>query len=159
MPTRNVERNVAPLRPRWSASALRRVEVVFVDDSDDGTPDAVLAAARTSSRAPSACSTASPRTRRRPGGAVVEGLRTARGTWVCVMDADLQHPPELVGRLLDRARDGGYDGRRGQPVPARDAGDAERFAAARRLLSWASKEGARLLFPSRLRAVSRPDEQ
>ena len=73
------------------------------------------------------------------------------------MDADLQHPPELVGRLLDRARDGGYD-----VVVAsrfRPEGDAERFAAARRLVSWASKEGARLLFPSRLRGGLGPDER
>ncbi len=155
VPTRNEEGNVARLCALLD-DALAHVscEVVFVDDSDDGTPDAVrLAAART--RAPVRLVHREPPDRASGlGGAVVEGLRTARGTWVCVMDADLQHPPELVGRLLDRARDGGYD-----VVVAsrfRPEGDAERFAAARRLVSWASKEGARLLFPSRLRAVSDP---
>ena len=29
-------------------------------------------------------------------------LRVARAPWVCVMDADLQHPPELIAALLER---------------------------------------------------------
>ena len=37
------------------------------------------------------------------GGAVVQGLRVARAPWVCVMDADLQHPPELITALLEQA--------------------------------------------------------
>jgi dolichol-phosphate mannosyltransferase len=33
--------------------------------------------------------------------AVVAGWRAARGDWLGVMDADLQHPPEALPRLLD----------------------------------------------------------
>lgn len=32
------------------------------------------------------------------------GLRSARGRWVVTMDADLQHPPELIPRLLSTAQ-------------------------------------------------------
>jgi dolichol-phosphate mannosyltransferase len=37
-------------------------------------------------------------------GAVVEGLRPAASPYVCVMDGDLQHPPERLPDLLERAR-------------------------------------------------------
>ncbi len=38
--------------------------------------------------------------------AVVDGLRVARGTHVLVMDADLQHPPEAIPKLLGALRAG-----------------------------------------------------
>jgi glycosyltransferase involved in cell wall biosynthesis len=40
--------------------------------------------------------------------AITAGLDAARGTWVAVMDCDLQDPPEELPRLLDVARSG-YD--------------------------------------------------
>ena len=42
-------------------------------------------------------------------GAVVEGFQAAQGAWLCVMDADLQHPPEALPALLARAREAGAD--------------------------------------------------
>ena len=36
--------------------------------------------------------------------AVLTGLRFARGVWICVMDGDLQDPPEAVPALLAQAR-------------------------------------------------------
>ena len=36
-------------------------------------------------------------------GAVVAGMRATTGRWICVMDADLQHPPELIDEMLDLA--------------------------------------------------------
>jgi dolichol-phosphate mannosyltransferase len=38
--------------------------------------------------------------------AVVSGWRAARGDWLGVMDADLQHPPEALPRLLDAMQAG-----------------------------------------------------
>jgi dolichol-phosphate mannosyltransferase len=38
------------------------------------------------------------------GTAVVTGIRAARGAYVCVMDADGQHPPEAVRGMLETAR-------------------------------------------------------
>lgn len=38
------------------------------------------------------------------GTAVVTGIRHARGTFVCVMDADGQHPPEVIPRMLAMAQ-------------------------------------------------------
>jgi dolichol-phosphate mannosyltransferase len=102
VPTRNEAANVALLVSRLGG-ALRTHpggwEIIFVDDSDDGTPLAIAALeaeglpVRLHHRRPG----------RRPGGlggAVQDGFRRARGGVVVVMDADLQHPPEVVPTLV-----------------------------------------------------------
>jgi len=43
------------------------------------------------------------------GTAVVTGIRAARGFYVCVMDADGQHPPEAIPRMLAAAQQGEAD--------------------------------------------------
>jgi dolichol-phosphate mannosyltransferase len=110
VPTRNEADNVAPLVER-----LERClgpdggEVVFVDDSDDDTPERVR---RVASSTPLAVVlVARPPGERHGGlgGAVIEGARAASGEWLCVMDGDLQHPPELVPVLLARAEETGSD--------------------------------------------------
>ncbi|CAB3392580.1 MULTISPECIES: glycosyltransferase family 2 protein [Kyrpidia] len=70
-------------------------EVIFVDDSSDNTPE-VLA---------QLCAD-HPRVRcihregqRGLATAVLEGFRLARGSVLAVMDADLQHPPEVLTRM------------------------------------------------------------
>ena len=40
---------------------------------------------------------------------MLEGFAAARADWVGVMDADLQHPPEILPRLLARAGETGAD--------------------------------------------------
>ncbi|MEK8228832.1 glycosyltransferase [Oerskovia sp. M15] len=75
--------------------------MLFVDDSHDDTPTIVRRVASTS--------TLPVRLLHRDdpvgglSGAVVDGLREARGEWVVVMDGDLQHPPEMVPVLLETA--------------------------------------------------------
>ncbi|WBQ04518.1 glycosyltransferase family 2 protein [Kribbella sp. CA-293567] len=73
-------------------------EIIYVDDgSEDGTLDALLGIAA-----------ADPTVRylsfsRNFGkeAAMLAGLRHASGDAVILMDADLQHPPELIGRMLE----------------------------------------------------------
>ena len=36
---------------------------------------------------------------------MVDGFRQARGDWLAVMDADLQHPPEVLAELYSTAGD------------------------------------------------------
>ncbi len=43
------------------------------------------------------------------GSAIVRGLREARGEYVVVMDADLQHPPEKIPELVEKAMKTGAD--------------------------------------------------
>ncbi|HEU0257029.1 MAG TPA: glycosyltransferase [Microbacteriaceae bacterium] len=101
VPTRNEAGNVGPLVARL-ATALSGVaaEVLFVDDSDDDTPRAVLHAARRGGLPVRLIH----RTHGAGGlsGAVVAGLTASRARWCVVMDGDLQHPPELIPALLAR---------------------------------------------------------
>jgi len=155
VPTRNEEGNVGPLCARLEMVLPdEELEVIFVDDSDDGTADEVRRVAATAARPIRLVQRPPERRGDGLGGAVVEGMRLARGAWVCVMDGDLQHPPELVERMLGQARTGGLD----LVVASRHeaTGDSRALGRARRAASWLCTRGARMLFPGRLRAVSDP---
>ena len=103
VPTRNEAGNVAPLLDRLGeALAGHAFEVLFMDDSTDATPQII--AAETAVRLFPVRVIARPPARRNGlSGAVVEGMAAAAGRWLCVIDADLQHPPELIPRLLAQA--------------------------------------------------------
>jgi len=99
VPTRNEAGNVHELLRRLDEALGDIVaEILFVDDSDDHTPQTVLAAAARSPRC--------VRLLHRPagerggglGGAVVAGFRAARAPSAVVFDGDLQHPSEVVSR-------------------------------------------------------------
>jgi putative flippase GtrA len=70
------------------------------------------------------------------------------------MDADLQHPPELIASLLEQAESRELD----LVVASRYCEGRERngFGWARAMASRASTTAARLLFPQRLRGVTDP---
>jgi dolichol-phosphate mannosyltransferase len=153
IPTRNEADNLQPLVERVSAAlAGTRVEICFVDDSDDGTADLLLAMAKEQPAVRPARTEPTIRCLLRHGAdrqgglstAVVAGLRMARGRYVCVMDADLQHPPELVPVLLAEAERGAD-----LVVASRYAkgGSREGLASGtRRLVSHGATVVARLLF-------------
>ncbi|HWG75129.1 MAG TPA: glycosyltransferase [Acidimicrobiales bacterium] len=110
VPTRDEAANVAPLVERLARAFAARAlawEVLFVDDSDDDTPAAVRKAAE---RAPVRLHHR-PRGKRHGGlgGAVQDGFAAARGDVLAVMDADLQHPPELVPLLVAPILEGWAD--------------------------------------------------
>ncbi len=106
VPTRNEADNVPKLvhELRESLSDLD-YRVVFVDDSTDGTPGVIRGLAEEDGRI---------RLVRREGTERDGGLSTAVTTgldlfsgaseYTCVMDADLQHPPEKVREMLEIAR-------------------------------------------------------
>jgi len=77
----------------------RPYEIVYVDDgSTDGTLDALVGLAATDE-------TVRYLSFSRNFGkeaAMLAGLRYAEGDAVVIMDADLQHPPELIGRMLEQ---------------------------------------------------------
>lgn len=98
VPALNEAPNLSALLERIdTALAGRRYEVVIVDDaSRDGTVE-LLEGLR--GRFPVRL-----HVRRQPtgglSGAVLHGLKLARGEFLVVMDADLQHPPERIPDLL-----------------------------------------------------------
>src|SRR3954451_15735 len=155
VPTFNESGNVAELVTRVTAVAVAAdvQEVLFVDDSSDETPAVISEIAQRSTLPVRLLHRTGPERTGGLSGAVVAGLRVARGDWVLVMDGDLQHPPEDLPRLV-RAR-GDAD-----IVVAsryRDGGDAAGLAnGRRRLVSSAATRLARTAFPTRLRECSDP---
>lgn len=154
VPTRDEAPNVRELIRRLEHALAGQAEIVFVDDSRDETPD-VIREARSSTTIPIRLIHRAPEHRHDGlSGAVVEGLRVARARQVCVIDADLQHPPELLPRLLQRAVEDDLD----VVVASRrcKGGEMDTLGMLRRVLSGASTFAARALFPIRLRAVRDP---
>lgn len=140
VPTYNERDNIDELLARISR-ALKgfEYEVVVVDDnSPDGTAERVAE-----------LSTTYPvKLVKREGklgltSAVIEGARVAEGDYVVVMDADLQHPPEVIRDLLEKASSCDL------VVASRyvNGGSVEGFTLIRRIISLGATYLARILIP------------
>jgi dolichol-phosphate mannosyltransferase len=107
VPTRNEAGNVRPLLARME-DALDGIdaEVLVVDDSDDSTPEIALQVATRSALLIRVCARSPGQRQGGLGGAVLVGLSLALAPVCVVMDADLQHPPELLTTLLRVSRTG-----------------------------------------------------
>lgn len=153
IPTCNERENIAPL-----LDALRHTlegiawEAVFVDDSTDGT-DAVIA--RQSESDPRVRLLRRSANRGGLAGAVVEGFAQAHGAYICVLDADLQHPPAKVVELLAQARGTHADVViASRYIRGGNAGGLD--GPLRQAVSRGLRLLARAAFPLRLRGVSDP---
>lgn len=154
VPTFKERVNIVPLLEKLSTlldNALPgRYELIVVDDdSPDRTWEAAEEAA---ARMPQV------RVIRRIGErglatAVVAGWKAAQGEWLGVIDADLQHPPEVVLDLL-AAMGRGAD----LAVASRHVagGGVSDWSLARRALSRGAQALGVLLLPAAARAVSDP---
>src|SRR5215203_3003905 len=111
IPTRNEADNVPRLVRELKESLLGvDYRVVFVDDSTDQTPEVIRSLREEDDRIVLI---------HREGAERGGGLSTAVTTgmdavvneseYTCVMDADLQHPPEKVREMLEEARSTGAD--------------------------------------------------
>jgi dolichol-phosphate mannosyltransferase len=156
VPTRNERGNVRELLSR-----LRDVlddvesEILIVDDSDDGTPEE---AQRAAAELGVNVRVIHREGADRKGGlstAVIAGIKASQGEYICVMDADLQHPPHLVVEMLKVARE-----KKADIVAAsryvKGGSDGGLSSSSRRLLSQASKWLVTVLFFPRLRHVTDP---
>ena len=153
-PTYNEARSIQEALRRASA-ALREAredhELIVVDDSSpDGTADLAEALA----------SEIPVRVLRRPGRqglatAVVAGWSIARGEVLGAMDADLQHPPEVLARLATALRNQNAE----VAIATRSGpggGSAEEWSWMRRLNSWGARHLAACVLPRTLAEVSDP---
>lgn len=156
VPTRNEAENMEPLLRRLApAVADLDAEILIVDDSDDDTP-ACLAVVADSCPVPVRL-LHRPRAARRGGlsGAVIDGVRQARGGWILVMDGDLQHPPESAGALARTAMRHSVDVVIGtRYLGSGSVGDG--LDAARGVGSSGATRLAKWIFPRRLATVSDP---
>jgi glycosyltransferase involved in cell wall biosynthesis len=154
VPTRNEAENVAPLLDRLGAAlAGRSFEILFVDDSSDVTAGVIGREA--AGRSFRVSLIARPEERRNGlSGAVVEGMAAAGGRWLGVIDADLQHPPELIPQLLEQAHRTGAD----VVVASRQADlfGPVGLSRARAMTSQLLTILARMVFPRVLKNVSDP---
>ena len=105
VPTRNEAENVGRLM-RELRESLSGIDyrVVFVDDSTDETPEVIRDLGEEDGRV----ALIHRRGTEREGGlstAVTTGIELFSGAseYTCVMDADLQHPPEKVREMLEIA--------------------------------------------------------
>jgi dolichol-phosphate mannosyltransferase len=154
VPTFNEAGNVEELVARIEASVRGLdAEIVFVDDSTDQTPGMIGHAA--------ALAALSVRLVHRDdpvgglSGAVVEGIERSSGTWVVVMDGDLQHPPELIPVLIQTGELAGAD----VVAASRHASGGSAEGLNGRLRAHASNAAtllARGMFPTRLRMSTDP---
>lgn len=120
----------ATLERIYEASTLPegKCEVIVVDESEDATPDIVEGLDLRDLRL----------LRMEPGlglaRSVIKGFQASRSTFVGVIDADGQHPPEKLFEMYEAAVDGGYD----IVVASRyvDGGAIPNWSAYRRLVSY-----------------------
>lgn len=140
IPTRNEREIIARLLEAVRAAlAGMDYELVFVDDSTDGT-DRLLAEAASADP----CLTVLHRERGRGlASAAVEGLRRGRGDLLAVIDADLQHPPAMLPSLVTALQTSGAD----IAVASRYLPGAGRpgLSASRRLISQLTRRLAQVL--------------
>jgi dolichol-phosphate mannosyltransferase len=141
VPTLDEVGNIEPLVQRLS-QALRGIawEVIFVDDdSRDGTADRVQAISAIDTRV---------HCLRRVGqrglaSACLDGLMLARGRFVAVIDADLQHDESLLPAMLCRLRAGDVELVVGSRYAA--GGDVGSWGRARHVLSRCATAASRRL--------------
>ncbi len=103
IPTYNENDNIVPLVERISSAMPdKNFTILIIDDnSRDGTAETARAL---SAKYP--VKVIVRKDKRGLASAVVDGLEQVSGNIVAVMDADLQHPPEVIPELLKKLNDG-----------------------------------------------------
>jgi len=150
VPTYNETENIRELIERIESSLKGyNFEIVVVDDSSlDGTAEI----AEELSKAYGNVKVVKRPKKMGLASAVLEGVKVARHSFVAVMDADLQHPPELLPKLFEKAI-GGYD----LVIASRyvEGGRAKGWSFFRKLMSKGAVLLAHVLLP-RARMVKDP---
>jgi dolichol-phosphate mannosyltransferase len=142
IPTYNERDNIEPLVERLSRTfSGRQYEILFVDDnSKDGTVDV---AAKLAEQYPV---NVLVRTRERGlATAVLHGFKYAKGDIIGVMDADLQHPPEINAKLLEALDNGADIAIASRYIPG---GGVPNWGILRRIISKGAGTLAHIFLPS-----------
>lgn len=149
VPTYNERDNVALLIERVHTALSRfNYQLLFIDDdSKDGTADL----ARSFSKE-FPVDVVVRKDKRGLASAVVDGLSYAKGEIIGVIDADLQHPPEVLPELIGKINDGADVVIASRYVKG---GGCEGWGLTRRIISKIAVSIAHLLLPS-VRQVKDP---
>ncbi len=101
LPTFNEKDNVRPLLEKIKASFENKdydIEMLFVDDSNDETPEIIEEESRKDQRIKLIKGS-----KKGLAPAFIKGFEAAQGNYICCIDTDLQHPPEKIVALLEKA--------------------------------------------------------
>ena len=141
IPTFNEHDNIAPLVERIAAAIPGKdYEVVFIDDdSRDGTPELINSL---SSKYP--VRVVVRKDKKGLASAVVDGFGLVSTDTIVVMDADLQHPPEVIPALIKAIREGADIAVASRYVPG---GGTEGWSTTRKVISSGAIALAHLLLP------------
>ncbi len=142
VPSYNERHGIATMIERVH-QALQHIdhEIVVVDDSGDGTDDVLRSLSQSDAR----LRFAHREGKRGLASAVMLGFELARGDVLCVMDADLQHPPELLPDMFQEITDGAD-----LVIPSRflSGSSIRTFSSLRRMYSMGGKWLGKLLLRS-----------
>ena len=149
VPTYNEKDNIRPLLDRIHG-ALGKIphEVIFVDDSTDETPEVISDIAESDP-------TVVLRHRDDEKGlatAVVLGFKLAKGDYVACMDADLQHPPEVLVDMYAAMRAHADMAIPSRFIPGGSDGGLDLF---RKIISGSARYMGKIMLPC-LRRISDP---
>ena len=141
IPTYNERDNIIPLVERiHHALSNHGYQILFIDDdSRDGTAEL---AKSLSPKYP--VSVIVRKDKKGLASAVVDGLKHATGETIVVMDADLQHPPEVMPDLLKAINDGADIAIASRYIAG---GGCQGWGLARRIISKTAVFLAHLLLP------------
>jgi dolichol-phosphate mannosyltransferase len=142
IPTYNEKDNITPLVERiYKALKGYNYEIVIVDDnSQDGTIDIV-----NSLSAKYPVKLLVRKTEKGLATAVIHGIRNCTGKYVCVMDADLQHPPEKLPEMIKAVENGVDMAFASRLVPG---GGTAQWTFLRKLISSGAIKISHVLLPS-----------
>jgi dolichol-phosphate mannosyltransferase len=154
VPTYNERHNMAPLVTRVNV-ALRQItedyEVIIVDDD---SPDRTWEEADELSRGDSHLKVIRRKGEKGLATAVIAGWQAATGEILGVIDADLQHPPEILSNLLRSVLEDQSD----IMIASRHVkgGTTGEWSSFRKVISWGATLFAALMLPGVLRGIRDP---
>jgi dolichol-phosphate mannosyltransferase len=142
VPTYNERDNIVPLVERLSQTFTNRnYEILLVDDnSKDGTIDI---AAKLAEKYP--VKVMVRLSERGLATAVLHGFKYAKGNIIGVMDADLQHPPEINAELLKAVENGADMAVASRYIPG---GGCPNWGLVRRIISKGALSLAHVFLPT-----------
>ena len=107
LPTYNERENLPILLERISKACKRiRYEMIVVDDN---SPDGTASIARNLKRKYKNLRIFVRKKKKGLASAIYFGIEKSKNNLVCVMDADLQHPPEIIPKMYQILERGGID--------------------------------------------------
>lgn len=125
VPVYNEAQNIPLLYSALNNSHVEFTELIFVDDgSIDSSLNAIADLASGDSRVKAISFS------RNFGhqAALIAGLHAVHGSWILIMDGDLQHPPEVIPQMITAAKQG-YDMVSARRIETRKAGPLKQWTS------------------------------